>query len=92
MRILLNQRMPKEGIEVLVLLAKAARVLGLVGLHLLEAGQNHRLVALLVAARPVHRAGYEAQVLRREAGVQRLGDLDDGMLSHAVANEVRPRV
>ena len=88
MRVLLHQRVAEEGVELTVLHAKAARVLGLVGLHLLEGGQDDGLVALLVAACAVDGALDEAEILHREAGVERLGDLDDGVLAHAVADDV----
>ena len=87
-RILLHERPSEEGVELAILQAKAASVFALVRLHLLVGGQNHRAVALLVAAGPIHRTWDKAQILHRKPRVERFGYLDDGVLAHAIANDV----
>ena len=89
----LDQGAPAVGIEVAVLRAKAARVLQAVCLQGLPAGQDDvfvRHAGELLGA--VGRAGDPGDLLDGDAGVERVCDGDDGVLAHAVGDEVRPAV
>ena len=88
----LHEALASEGIAVLVLHGEAARVLQLVILHGGKRRQRHRVVHVLERRGAVHRAVDEREVLDGQPRVQRVGDLDDGMLPHAVRHEVGPRI
>ena len=91
-RVLLDERVRRERVEVLVLQREAARVFQLVGLHVLESRQRDRLERGLRRTRAVHRAGDERQVRHIEPGCQRVGDGDDRLFAHSVGNEVGARI
>ena len=80
--------MREVRVEVPALDAKAAGVLGLVGAHCLPGGENHGVNALLGGSRAVDRSGDPAYVVDVHAAVERVGNLDDGALAHAVGDDV----
>ena len=86
--VLLDKRMREVRVKVSALDAKAARVLGLVGAHCLPGGENHGIHALLGGSRAVDRSGDPAYVVDVHAAVERVGNLDDGALAHAVGDDV----
>ena len=93
-----------DGVGVLVLSPEASGVgllcfpgdlrvlLPVRGGDLREVRQAYGIVDVLLDTGLVHRAVDERDVRHRDAGVQRLGDLDDGVFAHAVREKVRAGV
>ena len=84
----LHQAFSHEGVAVAVLHVEAARVLEAVLLHVVERGQKLVIVHVLKRFGAIHRAVDERDVGHVKAGRQRIGDLHDGVLPHAVADQV----
>ena len=88
----LDQAPARERVAVAVLHGEAARVRQPIRLQLGKRRQLDRVVDVLERRGAVHRAVDEGDVADRKPRRQRVGDLDDRMLAHAVDEQVRPRV
>ena len=84
----LNQAFSREGVAVAVLHVEAASILEVILLHAVERGQQLVIVHVLKRFRAIHRAVDERDVGHVKPSRQRIGDLHDGMLAHAVADQV----
>ncbi len=75
-----------------VLDGKALREGALAGRCLLPTRQHLVVHHMIQRASAVHRAVDEGEVLHRKTGGERIGDLHDGALPHAVGDEVGARI
>ena len=88
----LYQTMPGDGVHVLLLHIKTARVVELVGGKVVPAGQQVVVVDLVERTRAVDGTVDVGDLIDRQSGIERVGDLDDRMLAHAVDEDVGARV
>ena len=88
----LYQTMPGDGVHVLLLYVKAARVIELVGGKVVPAGQQVVVVDLVERAGAVDGAVDIGDLIDGQPRVERVGDLDDRVLAHAVDEDVGARV
>ena len=88
----LYQAMPGDGVHILLLHVKAARVVELVGGKVIPAGQQVVVVDLVERVRAVNGAVDIGNLIDGQSGVERVGDLDDRVLAHAVDEDVGARV
>lgn len=88
----LYQAMPGDGVHVLLLYVKAARVVELVGGKIVPAGQQIVVVDLVERAGAVDGAIDIGNLIDGQSSVERVGDLDDRVFAHAVDEEVGARV
>ena len=86
----LYQAVSGDGIHVLLLHIKAARVVELVGGKVVPAGQQVVVVDLVERARAVDGAVDIGDLIDGQSRVERVGDLDDRVLAHAVDEDVAP--
>ena len=86
----LYQTMPGDGVHVLLLHIKTARVVELVGGKVVPAGQQVVVVDLVERTRAVDGTVDVGDLIDRQSGIERVGDLDDRMLAHAVDEDVAP--
>ena len=92
MRVFFDKCVRRERVEVLVLHGEAAGIVQLVGLHALKRWQNDGIVGPIRITRAPDRAGDECEVLDGESCCERIGDGHNGLLAHAVRDEVGARV
>ena len=83
-----HQAFSRDGVAVAVLHVEAAGILEVILLHAIERGQQLVIVHVLKRFRAIHRAVDERDVGHVEPSRQRIGDLHDGMLAHAVTDQV----
>ena len=88
----LYQTMPGDGVHVLLLYVKAARVIELVGGKVVPAGQQVVVVDLVERAGAVDGAVDIGDLIDGQPRVERVGDLDNRVLAHAVDEDVGARV
>ena len=88
----LYQTMPGDGVHILLLHVKAARVVELVGGKIVPAGQQIVVVDLVERAGAVDGAVDIGDLVDGQPRVERVGDLDDRVLAHAVDEDVGARV
>ena len=88
----LYQAMPGDGVHVLLLHVKAARVVELVGGKVVPAGQQVVVVDLVERTRAVDGAVDIGDLVDGQSRVERVGDLDNRVLAHAVDEDVGARV
>ena len=88
----LDQAMRRDRVHVLVLHGKALRVVLTVFSQLLERGEKLVVIHLAQVLGLIDRARDPAHLIDRQARVQRLCHLDDGLLAHAVEEKVGARV
>ena len=88
----LYQAVSGDGIHVLLLHIKAARVVELVGGKVVPAGQQVVVVDLVERVGTVDGAVDIGDLVDGQARVERVGDLDDRVLAHAVDEDVGARV
>ena len=88
----LYQAMPGDGVHVLLLNVKAARVVELVGGKVVPAGQQVVVVDLVERTRAVDGAVDIGDLIDGQSRVERVGDLDNRVLAHAVDEDVGARV
>ena len=84
----LHQAFSRERVAVAVLHVEAAGVFEIVLLHAVERGQQLVVVHVLKRFRAIYRAVDERDVRHVKPSRQRIGDLHDGMLAHAIADQV----
>ena len=84
--------MPGDGVHVLLLHVKAARVVELIGGKVVPAGQQVVVVDLVERAGAVDGAVDIGDLIDGQARVERIGDLDDRVLAHAVDEDVGARI
>ena len=84
--------MSGDGVHVLLLHVKAARVVELVGGKVVPAGQQVVVVDLVERACAVNGAVDIGDLIDGQSRVERVGDLDDRVLAHAVDEDVGARV
>ena len=84
--------MPGDGVHVLLLHVKAARVVELVGGEVVPAGQQVVVVDLVERTRAVNGAVDIGDLIDGQSRVERVGDLDNCVLAHAVDEDVGARV
>ena len=84
----LHQALARERVAVAVLHVEAFRVVEAVVAHGVEAGQQLVIVDMLERFRPHHRSVDERDVVDGKARGKRVGHLHDGVLPHAVAEQV----
>ena len=88
----LHQAMTGNGVHVLLLHVKAACVVELVGRKVVPAGQQVVVVDFVERAGTVDGAVDVGDLVDGQPGVERVGDLDDRVLAHAVDEDIRTRV
>ena len=88
----LYQAMSGDGVHILLLHVKAARVVELVGGKVVPAGQQVVVVDLVERAGAVDGAVDIGDLIDGQSRVERVGDLDDRVLAHAVDEDVGARV
>ena len=88
----LYQAVSSDGVHVLLLHVKAARVVELVGGKVVPAGQQVVVVDLVERAGAVDGAVDIGDLVHGQSRVERVGDLDDRVLAHAVDEDVGARV
>ena len=88
----LYQAMPGDGVHILLLHVKAARVVELVGGKVVPAGKQVVVVDLVERAGAVDGAVDIGNLIDGQSRVERVGDLDDRVLAHAVDEDVGARV
>ena len=88
----LYQAMTGDGVHILLLHVKAARVVELVGGKVVPAGQQVVVVDLVERTRAVNGAVDIGDLIDGQPRVERVGDLDNRVLAHAVDEDVGARV
>lgn len=88
----LYQAMTGDGVHVLLLHVKAACVVELVGGKVVPAGQQVVVVDLVERVGAVDGAVDIRNLVDGQPGIERVGDLDDRVLAHAVDEDVGARV
>ncbi len=88
----LYQAMTGDGVHILLLHVKAARVVELVGGKVVPAGQQVVVVDLVERTRAVDGAVDIGDLVDGQSRVERVGDLDNRVLAHAVDEDVGARV
>ena len=88
----LYQAMAGDGVHILLLHVKAARVVELVGGKIVPAGQQVVVVDLVERTRAVDGAVDIGDLIDGQSRVERVGDLDNRVLAHAVDEDVGARV
>lgn len=88
----LYQAMAGDGVHILLLHVKAARVVELVGGKVVPAGQQVVVVDLVERTRAVDGAVDIGDLVDGQSRVERVGDLDNRVLAHAVDEDVGARV
>ena len=88
----LYQAMTGDGVHILLLHVKAARVVELVDGKVVPAGQQVVVVDLVERVGAVDGAVDIGDLIDGQACVERIGDLDDRVLAHAVDEDVGARV
>lgn len=84
--------MAGDGVHILLLHVKAARVVELVGGKVVPAGQQVVVVDLVERARAVDGAVDIGDLIDGQPRIERVGDLDNRVLAHAVDEDVSARV
>ena len=84
--------MPGDGVHILLLHVKAARVVELIGGKVVPTGQQVVVVDLVERARAVDGTVDIGNLIDGQSRVERVGDLDDRVLAHAVDEDVGARV
>ena len=84
--------MSGDGVHILLLHIEAARVVELVGGKVVPAGQQVVVVDLVERTRAVNGAIDIGNLVDGQSRVERVGDLDDRVLAHAVDEDVGARV
>ena len=88
----LYQAMSGDGVHILLLHVKAARVVELVGGKVVPAGQQVVVIDLVERAGAVDGAVDIGNLIDGQSRVERVGDFDDRVLAHAVDEDVGARV
>ena len=88
----LYQAVSGDGVHILLLHVKAARVVELVGGKVVPAGQQVVVVDLVERAGAVDGTVDIGNLIDGQSGVERVGDLDNRVLAHAVDEDVGARV
>ena len=88
----LYQAMSGDGVHILLLHVKAARVVELVGGKVVPTGQQVIVVDLVERTRAVDGAIDIGNLIDGQSRVERVGDLDNRVLAHAVDEDVGARV
>ena len=88
----LYQAMAGDGVHILLLHVKAARVVELVGGKIVPAGQQVVVVDLVERVGAVDGAVDIGNLVDGQSRVERVGDLDNRVLAHAVDEDVGARV
>ena len=88
----LYQAMPGDGVHILLLHVKAARVVELVSGKVVPAGQQVVVVDLVERTRAVNGAVDIGDLIDGQPCVECVGDLDNRVLAHAVDEDVGARV
>ena len=84
--------MTGDGVHILLLHVKAARVVELVGGKVVPAGQQVVVVDLVERVGAVDGAVDIGNLVDGQPGIERVGDLDNRVLAHAVDEDVGARV
>ncbi len=84
--------MTGDGVHILLLHIKAARVVELVGGKVVPAGQQIVVVDLVERTRAVNGTVDVGDLVHGQSSVERVGDLDDRVLAHAVDEDVGARI
>ena len=84
--------MAGDGVHILLLHVKAARVVELVGGKVVPAGQQVVVVDLVERTRAVDGAVDIGDLVDGQSRVERVGDLDNRVLAHAVDEDVGARI
>ncbi len=84
--------MTGDGVHILLLHVKAARVVELVGGKVVPAGKQVVVIDLVERAGAVDGAVDIGDLIDGQSGVERVGDLDNRVLAHAVDEDVGARV